>query len=166
LRIKLQIKGQIAKTAAGHRDVKLLPALRDQLVTLKSCRGDLDPNGYVFGTARGGRQSESNVRQRILAPAIARANEALMKNGEAPLPDGITPHSLRRTYASVLYALGEDATVVMGEMGHSDPKLALAIYAQAMRRDGGEKARLSTLVGDAQMAVGAAQLAVETADEE
>ena len=34
----------------------------------------------------------------------------------------------------------------MAEMGHTDPALALTIYAQAMRRDEGENRRLEALV--------------------
>ena len=33
----------------------------------------------------------------------------------------------------MLYALGESPPVVMAEMGHTDPGLALKVYAQAMR---------------------------------
>lgn len=63
-----------------------------------------------------------------------------------PLPEGITPHSLRRTFASVLYAVGEDPGVIMDEMGHTDPALALRIYRQSMRRDEDEKAKLKALI--------------------
>jgi integrase len=69
-----------------------------------------------------------------------------VKAGEAPLPEGITPHSLRRTFASLLYALGETPAVVMAEMGHADPGLALRIYAQAMGRDEDERSKLRALV--------------------
>jgi hypothetical protein len=48
---------------------------------------------------------------------------------------------LRRSFASLLYGIGEPPTVVM-QMGHTDPALALAIYAHAMRRDDGENERL------------------------
>jgi len=58
----------------------------------------------------------------------------------------ITPHSLRRTFCSLLYALGEDPGTVMDEMGHTDPELALRVYRQAMRRGGDEKAELRALV--------------------
>ena len=52
------------------------------------------------------------------------------------LPAGLTPHSLRRTFASLLYALGEAPPYVMSQMGHETPALALAIYAREMdRRD-------------------------------
>jgi hypothetical protein len=54
----------------------------------------------------------------------------------------------------VLYAIGEDPGVVMDEMGHADPGLALTVYRQSMRREPGEKDRLRALVeGDAELAV-------------
>jgi integrase len=144
LRIKLQVIGDEAKTDAGHRDVKLLPALRDILAELRPL--DADPKRYVFATARGGRQHESNVRQRVLGKAIERANERLAESREPPLPEGITPHSLRRTHASILYALGWSPAEVMAQLGHTHPGLALRIYAQAMRLDEAEKDRLRALV--------------------
>ena len=58
----------------------------------------------------------------------------------------LTPHSLRRTFTSLLYAIGEPAPTVMAEMGHTHPALALRIYAAAMRRDAGENERLRELV--------------------
>jgi hypothetical protein len=58
----------------------------------------------------------------------------------------VTPHGLRRSFASLLYAIGEVPPVVMAEMGHTDPALALAIYAHAMRRYEGENERLRALV--------------------
>jgi hypothetical protein len=54
-------------------------------------------------------------------------------------------HDRRRTFASLLYALGEDPGVVMDETGHTDPGLALRVYRQSMRRDGNEKAALRRL---------------------
>jgi integrase len=69
-----------------------------------------------------------------------------------PLPEGLTPHSGRRTFASVLNALGESPFTVMQELGHTDPALALRVYAQAMRRDESETARLRALVDSAHWA--------------
>ncbi|WDT93801.1 tyrosine-type recombinase/integrase [Thermoleophilum album] len=139
-----------AKTAAGVRHVDLLPALRDALSDLKARRRPKSCD-RVFPTLTGGRPSESNVRRRILAAARERACEALARAGEVPLPH-LTPHSLRRTFASVLYALGHDPADVMEQMGHSDPRLALRIYAQAMRRGEDEKRRLRALVKGADWA--------------
>lgn len=134
-----------AKTAAGVRDVTLLPALRDELAELKAS-GSPRPDALVFPTTSGSQIGASNLRRRVLCPAIELANARLAENGDPPLPAGLTPHSLRRTFASVLYALGETPVNVQSEMGHTDPKLALAIYAHTMRRDEGERERLRSLV--------------------
>ncbi len=56
------------------------------------------------------------------------------------------PYSLRTTFCSLLYALGETPPVVMQEMGHTDPALALMVYAQAMRRGEDEQAQLRAVV--------------------
>jgi integrase len=72
----------------------------------------------------------------------------LAEAGEGPLP-GLIPHGLRRTFASLLYGIGESPPVVMQELGHTDPALALRIYAHAMRRDEGENDRLRALVNGA-----------------
>src|SRR2546421_13023289 len=86
-----------------------------------------------------------NFRNRVLAAAVKRANENLDKRELAPLRK-LTPHSLRRTFCSLLYALGESPPVVMAEMGHTDPGLALKVYAQAMRLDPEQNAQLKALV--------------------
>jgi hypothetical protein len=54
---------------------------------------------------------------RVLSAAIKRAKANLKESGVPLLPESLTPHSLRRTFASVLYALGEDPGVVIDEMG-------------------------------------------------
>jgi len=124
--------------------VRLLPALRDELATLKAQR-DPSARDYVFGTARGRKQSESNIRTRVLAKAVERANKRLTEARESPLPH-LTPHGCRRTFASIRYALGASPAEVMAELGHTNPSLALAVYAQAMRMSDEEKARLRSLV--------------------
>ncbi len=73
-------------------------------------------------------------------------SENLRARELSPLPDKITPHSLRRTFASILYAIGEDLGVVMDEMGHTDPALALRVYRQSMRRGEDKKVALRALV--------------------
>jgi integrase len=135
-----------SKTDAGRRRVKIRGALRDELAETRARVGQVDPDAFVFATSTGRRPGRENVRNRVLAPAVELASAKLVERGYAPLPDGLTPHSLRRTFASVLYALGEDPGVVMDEMGHTSPNLALRIYRQAMRRDEGARARLRALV--------------------
>jgi integrase len=60
----------------------------------------------------------------------------------------LTQHSLRRTFASILVAIGNDPIYVMGQMGHTDPKFTLKVYARAMQRRGDERDRLRALVGE------------------
>ncbi len=141
-----RLRIRAAKTDAGQRDVTLRPALRDVLADLKAATRGARPDALVFATATGGPHTQTNIRKRVLAPALALADERALEAGCSPLPPGITPHSLRRTFASLLYALGESPAVVMAEMGHTDPALALRIYAQAMRREPGEVERLRAVV--------------------
>jgi integrase len=141
-----------SKTDAGIRKVRILPALRDELVALKARPGTPAPAELAFPTSTGSRQSVSNVRSRVLLRAIADANTALATAGLEPLPDGLTPHSLRRTYASLLFAVGEPPPWVMRQMGHTTPNLTLAIYAREMDRRDGEPQRLKALVEGADWA--------------
>jgi integrase len=85
------------------------------------------------------------VRRRVVQPAVVLANAAIASD-EEPIPDGLTPHSLRRTFASLLVALGRDPAVVMKQMGHTTPAFTLSTYAAAMDWNDGERSRLRALV--------------------
>lgn len=100
---------------------------------------------YVFATRTGCARGATSIRRRCLQPALERANERLRALDVQRLPH-LTPHSLRRTFASLLYALDKSPAHVMAQMGHSSPALALAVYAKAMRLGPGDKARLKALV--------------------
>ena len=130
-----------SKTDAGRRRVKVRGALRDELLRIRCTQA---PDEYVFPTSSGGQQDPNNIRTRVLRTAVKRANEDLAARGLPPLPDRITPHSLRRTFCSLLYALGESPPVVMRQMGHTDPALALKVYEQPMEDD--DAAALRALV--------------------
>jgi integrase len=123
----------------------VLPALRDEL---DAYRSRLDPTGeqIVFATKTGKALGASNIRRRILAPAVERANKQLAKNKVEPLPTGLTPKSLRRTFASLLFAVGESPVYVKGQLGHTDAALTLNYYAREMDRRDGEPERLKALV--------------------
>jgi integrase len=168
----LQVRG--TKTDAAERTVDLLPVLRDELLSYAAARPDRDPDALVFATSRAGRRyagaakhSPSNIRNRVLNPAIAAANKTLAKRGAPPMPEDLTPHGLRRTFASLLVALGRDPAVFMDQMGHTTANLTLSVYAKAMAWRDGERERLRALVegpnGQSEGNTGAA--AVETADE-
>ena len=100
----------------------------------------------MFCTTTGNRRARGNITTRILRPAIKAANVTREEAGQPPLPDGITNHSLRRTFASLLYEAGANRAYVMSQMGHTSSSLALEIYAKKMEvaRDTG--ARMDALV--------------------
>ena len=83
-----------------------------------------------------------------LKRAVVRANEALAGQDIAAIPAELSPHSLRRTFASLLYLRGENPVYVMHQMGHADPKLALRIYTKVMgeQRRRGPGARLVSVL--------------------
>jgi integrase len=74
----------------------------------------------VFAAANGKPHAQSNVR-RTMTNVVARANERLEEAGQAPLPR-LSPHALRRTWASVMFALGESIPIVIAEGGWAAPK--------------------------------------------
>jgi integrase len=122
-----------SKTDAGLRTVYIVPVLHDELADYRA-RLAHSPDALVFATASGNPLSTNNVRRRLLAKAIEYANGALAKAKAEPLPAKLTPHSLRRTYASVLFAIGQQAPYVMAQMGHTTASLTLSIYARQIDR--------------------------------
>jgi integrase len=81
-----------------------------------------------------------------LLPAIEKANEQLAKDGLPLLSEGLTHHSLGRTFASILFAIGRDQTTCMDQMGHATAALTLEVHARRMASRDGELDRLRTLV--------------------
>jgi integrase len=133
-----------SKTEAGVRDVELSPDLVEELVAhidrLRRVGQRTNPESYLFPHTRGGRISRQRV-SRIVSKAAERATEQLVARGLPPLPN-TTPHSLRRTYVSIaLLANNFDVMFVMSQVGHSDSKMTMDVYAklqQRARREHGE----------------------------
>jgi hypothetical protein len=62
------------------------------------------------------------------------ASEKLVANGLPPLPH-VTPHTMRRTYVSImLLATNFDVPFVQSQVGHTDSKLTMDVYAQLLDR--------------------------------
>ncbi len=120
--------------------------MRDELGGYRARLREVSGDAFVFGTSTGKRQGASNVRRRVLAKAVELANEQLTAAELEALPVGLTPHSLRRTFISLLLEIGENPRYVMSQAGHTTPHLTLAIYAQVMDRRDGESERLQALV--------------------
>ena len=141
-----RISVKYAKTDAGIRLVDILPALRDELTSHRHAAADPEPHDLVFLTSNGTHRDKDNARERVIRPVVKAAEELLERRGEAALPEGVTAHKLRHTFASILYVRGEDPPYVMAQLGHTDPGFTLRVYAHAMRRDEGDKDRLKAIV--------------------
>jgi integrase len=79
------------------------------------------------------RQTPDNVGRR-LKTAIRDANKRLAELGIEPISERVSPHSLRRTYASMRAALHDDPTYIADQLGHEDPTFAISVYAKAVKR--------------------------------
>jgi integrase len=140
------------KTAAGiDRHLELSAFLGDELRThveslppaLRERHGSGLP---LFPTRTGGRLNPSNIRNRLLAGTrardgkgpikgvVERTNEKRAAQGRMLLPVTVTPHTVRRTFASLCFFAGRDLRWVMGQLGHDDPRMTLGVYAQCMKR--------------------------------
>jgi hypothetical protein len=110
-------------------------------------------------TARTGtRWDDGNVRERVLDAGAELASERLVASGLPPLPH-VTPHTMRRTYVSImLLATNFDVPFVQSQVGHSDSKLTMDVYAQLLDRSKrGHGAAFDALVSDAQTTLYGAQ---------
>jgi len=97
-----------SKTAAGVRQVVLDPELVQLLREHKLSAEWSQPEDFVFaGRIREKPRERNSVRTRILYSAVEKANELLAAEERSPLPNGLTFHSLRRTYAALRAELGE-----------------------------------------------------------
>jgi len=121
-----------SKTAAGVRQVDLPDALRRELTALK-LRARRSSEGPMFSNHNWRRQSVGNVERRFKT-AIRRANARLAEFGLQPIDEAATPNSLRRLYASLRFALGDDPVYVAAQLGHTEPGFSMKVYATAVRR--------------------------------
>lgn len=110
------------KSDAGRRTLSLPSALVDILARHLAARGlgAADREDLVFVSPRGEVIDYGHWRQRVWLPACRAADV-----------EGLTFHDLRRANATALVAAGVDLKTAQVRLGHSDPRLTLAVYAQA-----------------------------------
>ena len=119
-----------AKTPTGIRDVDMSPKLVAELENYRSILGDPASSTPAFPTGSGARRTKDNLAARVLRPAVRRANARRAARDLPPLPDSVTPHTLRRTYISLLLEAGAPMPYVMQQVGHADASTTLEIYAR------------------------------------
>jgi hypothetical protein len=73
------------------------------------------------------------VRSGVLELSVERANTHRRRAGLAELP-AITPHSLRRTWATFAALAGRDQNWTADQIGHTTPCFTFSVYEQVHRR--------------------------------
>ncbi|MGP0109407.1 MAG: tyrosine-type recombinase/integrase [Acidimicrobiales bacterium] len=110
------------KSEAGIRTLAMPQVLVDILAG-HLARGRLtgaNADSFVFPAPGGAHWSYANYRRRIWEPATTKAGLA-----------GVGFHDLRRTATTQLVLGNVDLKTAGTRLGHSDPRLTLAVYAQA-----------------------------------
>ena len=110
------------KSAAGRRTLSIPVELASLLSKHLADRGltGATSNALLLAGAGGRPLDYSNWRRRVWLPAVELAGL-----------DGLGFHDLRRTNATAMVLDGVDVKTAQARLGHSDPRLTLAIYAQA-----------------------------------
>jgi integrase len=92
-----------------------------------------NPAQPVLSTRTGSRQTVTNIDHRLKA-TIRAANRQLSKLGIEPISERVSPHSLRRTYASMRAALRDDPVYIAEQLGHENPEFTFRVYQRAAKR--------------------------------
>ena len=124
-----------SKTDAGRRTVDLTPALRDELALWLDRCSFKAPTDPAFPTGKGGFDNRQNVRRRLLLPAIEKANTQLAADGIEPIT-GVGLHGLRRTFATLRCAVGDDPAYTAAQLGHTDARFTMRVYTGATKHRG------------------------------
>ncbi len=115
-----------AKTYASKRDVYIQAELKECIVRINEyCKYQAEVCGYksilFFPNVDGGYMEYDTYRK------------YLAENAVKAIGRGITPHTLRHTHASILFARGMDLQAVSERLGHSDSKITKEIYLHKLQ---------------------------------
>lgn len=140
-----QITVPRVKTDASERVVPMVPALHEILLDHRA-QHEWGPSEPVFATRNGTRNTPDNVRNHVIAPVHERAN-ALLADDQQDGIGRLTPHTLRRTFASLLAEVGVSPRRAMYLLGHADPKLTMGVYQQVLDLGSGALEGLEEALG-------------------
>ncbi|MBS1677026.1 MAG: site-specific integrase [Actinobacteria bacterium] len=126
-----------SKTETGEeREVDIPIGALEELIAWKARSPRTRPNDPVFLSGRirktYARQTVRNAEARF-PEIIKRANAKLKEQGIHAI-DHITPHGLRRTYASLRAACGDDPVYIAEQGGWSDIRFVYSVYQKAAKR--------------------------------
>lgn len=91
-----------------------------------------DGRVYINKSVHGMTKSRAGVRTVPLVSPFKKFPTTRRPLRKVLTPHGITIHSLRHSYAYLLKSKGVHVTTAQRLLGHSDPKVTLAIYTQVL----------------------------------
>jgi integrase len=146
--------GPQTKTFAGERVIPMVPALREIHISVRASQPASQPPSSssrlakrtAFSTRNGTPQTPGNITNRVLAPVLADAELLLAEREQTPMPH-VTPHTLRRTFASILAETGVQPRRAMYLLGHTDPQMTLKVYQQVLDMSGSAVETLERVLG-------------------
>jgi integrase len=142
---RVRIRREVTKTDAGERVIPMLPAARTCFIDHKA-RRPYAPGDPVFATRNGTPNTPNNVLHVVLGPVRERANEILEADGHPPIAH-LTPHTLRRTFASILGVCRVDTRRAVALLGHTDARMTMGVYAQLLKLGDGNVELLEQIMG-------------------
>lgn len=123
-----------SKTSTGVRVVNLSPRLVAILRRVYATTS-LNSDSPALPTENATHRDKDNIG-RLLHGVVSEANRERLNAGLPALPVAITPHTLRRTYITLLLEAAAPLPYVMAQVGHKDEKTVLGIYARVLQRQG------------------------------
>ena len=91
-----------------------------------------DGRVYIDKSVHGKTKSRAGVRTVPLVSPFKKFPTTRRPLRKVLKPYGVTVHSLRHTYAYLLKSQGVHVTTAQKLLGHSDPKVTLAVYTQVL----------------------------------
>lgn len=104
-----------------RRSVPIPKSLVEPLMLATAGKG---PDDYVFTSPQGGHLRLHNWRRRVFDPAVTAAGL-----------EGVTPHDLRHTAASLAVSAGANVKAVQRMLGHASGAMTLDVYADLFEAD-------------------------------
>jgi integrase len=124
------------KSEAGHRVLSIPGELADLLGAHVAARGltGADASAFLFPSGAGGPLDYAGWRRRVWVPAAIAAGfheQHSSRSGANRTVITLGFHDLRRANATAMVRDKVDIKTAQRRLGHSDPRLTLAVYAQA-----------------------------------
>lgn len=112
-----EVRGQAVFSTPKTHQTRSVPIPRSLVAELAEQVRGKNPDEFVFTAPRGGLLRLQNFRHHFFDPAV-----------RAAALDGLTPHGLRHTAASLAITSGADVKVVQQMLGHASATMTLDLY--------------------------------------